>query len=452
MSAPALLDDGQVQSFLRDGYVVIDADQPAELHARLHGRICDVLASDGNPGNDILPRVPELHQVLDSPKVAGALTSLLGPDYLLHPHRHCHLNPAASQGQRMHQDSYEADQNVRHHRVRWLMAFYYPQDVDANRGPSSVVPATQYLTAEDQHDSPAELPLVGAAGTVTIVHYDVWHRATANVGPLDRFMVKFLFTRMTEPTGPTWDHNDGATWGTSGAAADAVGAHVWNWLRGAPGNGHRDAADDAPDTLARGLEDAAEINRLAAAYRLGSLGAVPILVDALRAEGHRRVPANLERAHTNPAQLDAARGLTASGSAAVPALIELLADEDWWLRASAADILGDIGLQATEAVVPLAADLTDPSSWVRRNATEALGNIGPGASGACSALGDRLRDADEAVRHNAALALAKIGGGEASVLEAATADDNRYVRELAAEALRRSEERQTRCERESEHG
>ena len=35
----------------------------------------------------------------------------------------------------MHQDSYENDQNVRHHRTRWTMAFYYPQDVSLDMGP-----------------------------------------------------------------------------------------------------------------------------------------------------------------------------------------------------------------------------------------------------------------------------------------------------------------------------
>ena len=38
----------------------------------------------------------------------------------------------------MHQDSYENDQNVRHHRTRWAMAFYYPQDVPRELGPTAV--------------------------------------------------------------------------------------------------------------------------------------------------------------------------------------------------------------------------------------------------------------------------------------------------------------------------
>ena len=108
-----------------------------------------------------------------------ALASLLGSDYLLHPHRHCHQNLAGSQGQRMHQDSYEADQNVRHHRVRWLMAFYYPQDTTQDMGPTGGVPGSQYYNT--QPDLADEVPLAGCAGTVALVHYDLCKRRLAEV-------------------------------------------------------------------------------------------------------------------------------------------------------------------------------------------------------------------------------------------------------------------------------
>ena len=159
MTDLTLLNDDHVQSFLRDGYIVVDADMPAGFHAQIYRQVDDLFKTEGNPGNNILPCVPDLHEVLARPAVAGALMSLLGPNYLLHPHRHCHHNVPGSKEQLMHQDSYEADQNVRHHRLRWLMALYYPQDVDGQIGPSSIVPRTQYLTAEDQHGSPDELPL-----------------------------------------------------------------------------------------------------------------------------------------------------------------------------------------------------------------------------------------------------------------------------------------------------
>lgn len=428
-----LLNDERMQSFVRNGYLTLDCGLSADFHRQLHEQIIELYATEGNPGNDILPRVPDLHSVLRSQPVQGALRSLLGPDYLVHPHRHCHQNLAGSDGQRMHQDSYERDQNVRHHRIRWLMAFYYPQDVDATNGPSSIVPQTQFLTATDQNDSPAERPLHGAAGTVTIVHYDLWHRAMANVGTSDRFMVKFLFTRMTEPSPSDWAH-DGSSWAPTGRADDALCASVWDW--------YREAAPESSTTsdtqaLCEQLSDDDETLRYQAAYRLGADKAIEPLVTALGAEAESRLPANIERAHTNPAQFDTAYGLTAAGAAAVPALTDLLRESNWALRASAADILGDMGPVAVDGIVGLQQALRDESEWVRRNATEALGNIGPAAQTVNAAIAERLTDDDVAVRHNAALALGKIGTGPQAALRTAMEDENHYVSTLAADAMQR---------------
>ena len=209
-----------------------------------------MLAKEGNPGDDILPQVPEIQQVFEAPAVRGALTSLLGPDYAIHPHRHCHdLGPGGG-GQHWHKDDYVGDQNVRHHRFRWVMAFYYPQEVSADMGPTAIVPGRQsYNTVYDNdlartvdeleierngavetgrlanHDPAAvgrvagrlaresahtaahgELPLCGKAGTVNLVNFDTWHRATANRSDKMRYMLKFQFTRMGEPaTGPSWN-------------------------------------------------------------------------------------------------------------------------------------------------------------------------------------------------------------------------------------------------------
>ena len=77
------------------------------------------------------------------------------------------------------------------------------------------MPATQYYNSSKQAYRREEHPLCGRAGTVTIVHYDLWHRAMPNASDRDRFMVKFLFTRMGEPQAPTWDHCDG-TWQDEG--------------------------------------------------------------------------------------------------------------------------------------------------------------------------------------------------------------------------------------------
>ncbi|ACX64953.1 hypothetical protein [Paenibacillus sp. Y412MC10] len=90
-----LLTDEQICQFIMKGYVVLHNELPDQLHAEVRDKINAVLHEEGNPGNNILPRVPEIQQFFETPVVQGALTSVLGPDYYMHPHRHCHYNQPA---------------------------------------------------------------------------------------------------------------------------------------------------------------------------------------------------------------------------------------------------------------------------------------------------------------------------------------------------------------------
>ena len=440
MPAPILLTDAQVQAYLTNGYITVQTAHPPVLHQNIHRQIETLFATEGNPGNDILPKVPDLYQILQDPAIDGALQSLLGPSYLIHPHRHCHHNPSGSQGQGMHQDSYENDQNVRHHRTRWTMAFYYPQDVSLDMGPTAILPATQYYNSSKQAYEREEQPLCGRAGTVTIVHYDLWHRAMPNASDRDRFMVKFLFTRMGEPQAPSWDHRDG-TWQAEGTDPPAgLCRCAWDWMRGSDGPIARPAT--ALDELRRALDADAEAERLCAIYALAARGdeALPVLLNALRGEAAAHLEANLANEHTNPSQLDAVFALSAVGRPAVPHMVELLDANDWWLRAAAAAVLGDLGTAASDTVPALTRALDDEAEWVRRNAIEALGNIGPAAVAAVPALSCRLQDPESWIRHNAALSLAKIGPAASEAVPALRKnidDEDCYARANAAVALER---------------
>ena len=439
MPAPVLLTDTQIQDYLTHGYLVLRTGHPDAFHRRVLRQIETLYATAGNPGNDILPRVPDLYGILRDPAVDGALRSLLGADYLLHPHRHCHENPRGSGGQEMHQDSYENDQNVRHHRTRWAMAFYYPQDVPLEMGPTAILPASQYYESGAQARQREELALCGAAGTVTIVHYDLWHRAMANTGDRHRYMVKFLFTRMSEPRAATWDHRAAAFDLAGDDPPASLRRRMWDWMRAAEWS---EPADGALDKWEQVLGEGTEAERLRAAYALASRGAeaVPRLVAALRRQAAALRQRNLEADHTNPSQLDAVFGLSAVGAPAVPAAAALLDDEAWWVRAAAADVLGDMGETARATVPQLTGALSDESVWVRRNAVEALGYLGSAASTAVPALGRCLSDADSRVRHNAALTLARLGPAAAAAIPAlrrTTADAEPYTRANAAVALER---------------
>ena len=464
-----LFNDEQMRHFIANGYVTLKTDFPATFHEAIYQKIEAVMEKEGNVGNNILPRIPEMQEVFDQPVVRGALTSVLGPDYIMHPHRHCHHNRPGSEAQRWHKDSYWGYRQVRHHRPRWAMAFYYPQDVSPEIGPSAIMPGTQYYTTRTNDDTEVELPVLGEAGTVTIIHYDLWHKAKANRTDKNRYMLKFQFTRMAEYPHPTWD-NQREVWTPieNGAPANkhqVMWRHIWNWLSGngtAAGSGASSSANGSVSRLIDALRDGNQPARLNAADELGLIGesaqeAMPALTDAL---GNASEPVGLNAAYALgelgapavPALIAASNSeselacgnavyaLSAVGAPAIPALIAALSHESEAVRRGAACALGEIGPSAQDAVPALTKVLGDTSESVRLNAAEALGLIGRPAQEIVPALVRALRDTDGQVRFSAVLSLARIGAEAQDAIPAlknALKDENRYVRGYAVEALQR---------------
>lgn len=447
--------DTALRDFLADGYTLIGSDHAPEYHQDMCERLDRLIEREGNPGNNVLPCVPQIQQVFEAPKVASALTRILGPGYIMHPHRHCHHRPPGSKPQGWHKDDYVYDQNVRHHRGRWVMAFYYPQAVTADMGPTSIVPRQQHhdTMAGSEADPTLEMAITGTAGTVAIVNFDIWHRACANVSPHNRYMLKFQFLRMDEPAAspaPT-SSPDAVEWG----ATDHTARHQWNWLHGnsnddsdGPGSldsGHSHGADDDMAMAIATLRSDSDPARLQATYALARMGArvVPTLVDALRDEAEEQAEAKTAKcpanpAGGNPADLATAHALAALGPPAIDALVNLTGDDHWAVRATAVDVLGTIGKPARVAVDAIRHSLQDDNLWVRRNAAEALGTLND-VSGTDD-LTKVLADEDWRVRLNAVGTLARIGPQAAPSTAAVSSlldDENRYVQANALQALRR---------------
>ncbi|MEM7536756.1 MAG: HEAT repeat domain-containing protein [Chloroflexota bacterium] len=448
------LTDSQMQAYIVNGYVTVQTDFPPDFHAHIYQQAEEIIAVK-NPWNDIYPMIPELAAVFAHPTVSGVLTSILGPNYIMHPHRHCHHNPPGSQAQSKHKDSYEEDENVHHHRTRWAMGFYYPQDVPLEMGPSAVQPTTQYYNTTQRANNCPELPLPGKAGTVTIIHYDLWHRGLANSTDTNRYMLKFLFCRTEEPQSPSWQSQSQAWASPSHLNPHLNPPHhheqlwqsMWQWHMGQsmppPTQSLNGQMNDYLSQLSNNSVD--ETQRVDAAYALGNMGeaVVPHLMDALYTEVKTTHAANLTKEHTNPSETYTGYALAAVGAPAVPALTSALSDDAWWMRACAADILGDIGLAAQSSVPALTVAMNDSSMWVRRNAAEALGIMGSGAASAVDVLADTMmHDDSDMVRHNAALALVRLGDNArpaTSVLREAINDENLYVSGNSKIALERME-------------
>ena len=437
MNRPALqLTDKQMRDFIINGYVKVKPDFPPSFHENIYEQLDAMFEQTGNLGNNVLPLIPEMQEIFDHPVVHGAMQGVLGSDYVLHPHRYCHYNPEGSDGQGFHKDTYEGDEQIRRHRCRWTMAFYYPQDVTEDMGPTAVLPGSQYYETGDSAHAQPDLSLCGEAGTVTIVHYDLWHRATPNRSDKKRYMVKFLFSRLDEPQTPSWN-SDTTDWHNGEASEHPeMWESLWDWYYGKQNGANGSGLQTPPtvDTLIEALDSDNERERLNAAYRLGRVGAaaVPTLKQALHGK-------------SDAIRNYAGYALSLTGAPAVPTLIDALQATNDSVRGTAAYTLADMGKTAQAAIPALTRAAQDPSEWVRRHATEALGLIGQQVSEdvdlseTVQVLTDRLADDYYWIRDNAARSLAKLGAlAEPAIptLIEQLEDENRYVRFHAALALK----------------
>mmetsp|Transcript_126667 Transcript_126667/g.366636 ORF Transcript_126667/g.366636 Transcript_126667/m.366636 type:complete len:619 (-) Transcript_126667:119-1975(-) len=202
------LSNSELVSFIRDGFLVL---QPSvhggeSLHSAIYEKASQ-LPARGLCGNNFMRHVPEVSAILDAPEVVGALTSLLGEDYVLGASRHCHITKDGSAAQTLHQDDFFGFNNYRHAAPTELMLFYYPQVVTPLMGPTAVIPRSHYSKPSTQegpwgpetpHEEQAPLTLP-RPGSCLLMHWHLWHRATEQLGgaaaPV-RYAFKMQFRRI----------------------------------------------------------------------------------------------------------------------------------------------------------------------------------------------------------------------------------------------------------------
>ena len=490
-TAPRLLSDEQVRTFLATGCLTLQPDLPAEFHREMYDRFVGLIGDDNddNPGNNLLPVVPELQLVFDDPVIKGALASVLGEGYMMHPHRVLHDNPPGSDQQVWHHDSYWGyKRKVHNHHPWWVMIMYYPQDIYERIGPTGVIPGSQYIAQRLEDIDRIGRHTEGEQGVCVMIHYDIWHRKMKNFTNLKRFMVKFEFMRMRRPSGVTWN-SEGATWRNPedlpAYRMEPAWRSTWHWLGGRPlpalapdpgadldaflsvaragmdGAAHHAragavadiarlgvAAEPAIPALVGLLGDDNEAVGLNAAYALAHVGesGVAPLVAAMRGDDGENVDDARcfidegQKSELEMVARNAAHGLVAAGLPAVPALLECAREGGPRVRKYALFALGELDTDAPEVIDSLITGCRDEDPAVRLNAVEALGLKRNPPSAAAEALAAALFDADDEVRFNASLALARLGPAAApatGALVEALRDGNRYTMGYAVEALER---------------
>ena len=152
---PVLLTDEQVQRFLADGFLVLDSALPADFHATVADELHYCMKHETPwPGDNVLPRIPLLNELLQSPVLCGALSSLLGAEFAWTPHRTPHnsepledasgafdpfengprMGKGSVSGSGWHQDGHSRAGRTRWHRPRAVNVFYFAQQVPLSMG------------------------------------------------------------------------------------------------------------------------------------------------------------------------------------------------------------------------------------------------------------------------------------------------------------------------------
>ena len=385
------LSDEQISRFLLDGYLDIELNLDCIEHESIYietDRLFQTLRNGANPHNNIVPMVPRLHDVLNDANLITALTTLLGPNYLIHPHRHCHTNFPGKRNigptmlQPFHKDGHAHRPRPRHREPRWLILFYSPQDTPLHRGPTAVLPGSHLLrtlTTAKPTVSPPSLsesddglitdssfhlrhvaPMVGSPRAV-LCHFDLGHGAMINSSVLPRYVHKFVVMRTEEPapqSGLNTIYTD-----------DPLQAHLWRWLgRTCESQTNSDIDIDEWHTRLRSMDP---IESTRAIYESDSFAKQDrAKVEALLRENiNRQIGEYAENEVLNTA--DAVNGLSLIG--AIEALLDMLNDDRAAIVASAAYGLGQ--LRSADALPRLRELIDHPNNGVVRHVISAIGII-----------------------------------------------------------------------------
>jgi HEAT repeat protein len=464
MTQQALTNE-QLKQFLLDGYMIIPPTQlklSTQFHAELFKTASEVLEREGNPGNNILPRIPQLQQVFDDEKIVGTLQRMLGHNYVMQAHRFPHLTKKGKAEQLWHKDSFFGYKRpIRHPQLRNVMLMYYPQKTTLAMGPTAVRKGTHYYSVDPKrYQGKLNNEYAGEqmkdldhyieceAGSVVIIHYDIIHRGTRNSSS-DRFMFKFQFNRVLEPLVDVLDvpavsyEKVNPLNNNYNKALEPVAKSVWDWMHNiefTPGKSISNL---------KLLEGPIEAERFSAAYQVGLSGDHATLIKQLSNEDEQF-------------RLIAAHGLVACRTkAAVNAVIsELQLSKDAPLDKQIAFlfVLSEWGPLVTKILSDSElkdfVKQLDPKTVTglhnhsKLYLAEALGTIFCNSDASNGSLPEvlellskLLRDYNDQTRFTAALSIARIGTAATSLVpvlkDVLYSDKNRYVHANILTALER---------------
>ncbi|EFC42848.1 predicted protein [Naegleria gruberi] len=303
------LSDSDLKRFLLDGYLII---KPSELsvnpqwHSNLFQYVSEIYKEEGNLGNNVLARFPQLNEIFQDKKVRGVLTRVLGREYVMQAHRFMHFTEPGTLTQQWHKDSYFGHgRPLRSNQLRNVMLMYYPQKTVLEMGPTALRKGTQYTCMDPKRykgDLPNEfekgwredcdLYMECEAGSILLIHYDLIHKGSKN-DLRDRAMFKFQFSRVVEPqVDPDIVGNINGF--TEFDQVDSekleefekntqypIAKHIWNWMHQIP---FKQEPIDSKTLTEESLNEKGEQLRMGNHYRFALSGQYNTLLKRMDSE------------------------------------------------------------------------------------------------------------------------------------------------------------------------
>ncbi len=201
------LTDSQVLDFCKTGYLPLEGVVPDDVNQRVVD-FMDDHAPHIEPGdfanhepNEILDEDWFIDGVICNPVAAGAVRSLLGPNFALPPIMSSHRVHMPARAYGWHRDG----GSLSSHELNYLQVYYYPQDTTVEMGATAFLPGSHLYWPFGQGSSGrygmfrGSMSSAAPAGSIFISAYSVWHRRTQSTASGIRNLLKYNYWRTSAP-------------------------------------------------------------------------------------------------------------------------------------------------------------------------------------------------------------------------------------------------------------
>ncbi len=210
--AGLLLNTERMARFVADGYLRFEGVVPDELNRAFIAGISDgtIAGGGGYVGVPLRGAWPEDHpvaRVFGLPAVRGIIASLVGPEPQ-YDHHAVHVVPARNG----HAQMWHADATIDPKPHFDIQLMYYPHAVTRPMGGTLILPGSQFRIIHESEVSRyqnfrGQVRAVCPAGTIQVVHHNIWHCAQPNSTDTTRSMFK-LRLNPTVRQQRLWDTSD----------------------------------------------------------------------------------------------------------------------------------------------------------------------------------------------------------------------------------------------------